>query len=148
MKNVFYFLTLIITLSSCTKQNKNNRLFSGNWELKNINVKTYVNNEVVSSKDTSYYGVMQLQNSSGVVDGNDAYFTGFEPFPSTFCHWNVSDSKPKTIVFYLVIIDSGVNFSYSYNVEKITKKRMILTQYISDDNLNLNQKTTIEFEKK
>jgi hypothetical protein len=148
MKRVTNYFIIILIFCSCTKQNKNNRLFSGNWELHNLNIKNYVNNEEVSSKDTTYYGVMQLQNSSEVVDGNDAYFTGFEPFPSTFCHWNISPSKPKTIVFYLWNVDAGVNFSFSYNIEKITKKRMILTQYVSDENLNLNQKTTIEFEKK
>lgn len=142
-----YSLLFILILISCTKQNKNNRLFAGNWELEKITTINYTNNEIVSESDTSYYGVIQLQNGPDVVDGNDAYFTGFEPFPTDYCNWNVSTSKAKTITFYLWNVDLGINYSFTYNVDKITSRKMKLSTYISDNDLNLQQKVSLEFKK-
>lgn len=139
---------ILILIVSCTKQNKNERLFAGNWELEKITTINYSNNEVVSETDTSYYGVMQLQNGPDEVEGNEAYFTNFVPLPTDFCNWNVSTSKAKMITFYLWNIDLGINFSYTYNVDKISSRKMKLSTYTSDNDLNLQQKTTFEFKKK
>ncbi len=140
-------LFIFFILLSCTKQNRNNRLFSGNWELEKITTINYENNEVEFESDTTYYGVMQLQNGPDVIEGNEAYFTNFIPFPTDYCNWNVSTSKPNTITFYLWNVDLGINYSFTYNVDKITSRKMKLSTYISDNDLNLQQKVSLEFKK-
>lgn len=144
---ISFLLGIIVLLFSCTKENKNNRLFSGNWELEKITTINYSNNEVVSETDTTYYGVIQLQNGPDEVEGNEAYFTNFEPFPTDYCNWNVSSLKAKTITFYLWNIDLGINYSFTYNVDKISSRKMILSTYSSDNDLNLQQKVTLKFKK-
>lgn len=138
---------LLLVLISCTKQNKNNRLFAGNWELEKITTTSYQDNEVSEESDTTFYGVMQLQNGPDVVDGNEAYFSGFVPFQTDYCNWNISTGKPKTITFYLWNVDAGINYSYVYNVEKISKRKLTLVSYTPDGDLNLQMKTTLEFKK-
>lgn len=146
MKNWIYLL-LVSFLVACTKQNRNNRMFSGNWELERITTTTYDNNEVVSEKDTSFYGVMQLQNGPDSFEGNIAYFDGYEPYQTNYSNWNVSTAKAKTITFFLWDVDLGVNFSYTYNVKKVSTRKLILESFVSDNELNLQSKTTLEFKK-
>ena len=145
MKTILFFTLSILLFISCSKQERNKRMFAGNWVLKNINTKKYVNNEESESKDTTYYGVMQLQNTKGVE--NHAYFTGFEPFPSDYSKWDVSDNDPNIIRFYLMNIDAGINFSYNFTVNKISSKKLILTSFVSDNDLNVQEKLTWEFTK-
>lgn len=145
MKTVLFITLSLSLLLSCSKQERNKRMFAGNWVLKNINTKKYVNNEETESKDTTYYGVMQLQNTTGVE--NHAYFTGFEPFNSSYSNWDVSDNEPNVIRFYLMNLDLGFNFSNNFTVEKINSKKMILTSFASDIDLNVQEKLTWEFTK-
>jgi hypothetical protein len=145
MKIVVILSFLGVILFSCSKDNRNKRKFAGNWELVSIQTKTYYDNKEIESKDTSYYGVMQLQNTSGVE--NHAYFTNFIPFNSEYSNWDVSEGEPNVIRFYLLNIDLGFNFSYNFTVEKINSKKMILTSFTSDNDLNLQEKLTWEFTK-
>jgi hypothetical protein len=138
MKTILFITLSLSLLLSCSKQERNKRMFAGNWVLKNINTKKYVNNEETESKDTTYYGVMQLQNTNGVE--NHAYFTGFEPFNSSYSNWDVSDNEPNVIRFYLMNLDLGFNFSYNFTIEKINSKKMILTSFASDIDLNVKEK--------
>lgn len=139
---------VMLLLIACTKKNKNDRMFAGNWELESMRIDTYTNNEITSTSDTTFYGLMQLQNGPDVVDGNDAWFTGFQPFPTSFSHWEISNGKARTINFYYWNIDLGINYSYTYNVSKITNRKMELISYLSDDSLNLDQRVTLQFKRK
>ncbi|MFN5418648.1 MAG: hypothetical protein ACK5B9_16430 [Flavobacteriia bacterium] len=145
MKTLIFLSLSVLLLFSCSKQERNKRMFAGNWVLKNIITKKYLDNQETESKDTSYYGVMQLQNTTGVE--NHAYFTGFVPFPSDYANWDVSDDEPNVIRFYLMNLDMGVNFSYNFTVNKINSKKLILTSFVSDNDLNVQEKYTWEFTK-
>lgn len=138
-------LLLLLFAGSCTKENRNERRVTGVWAFEKITTESFQNNEVVSSSDTTVNAVLQLLNTNGIE--NHAYFEGYQPLPNDYCNWDIAYKNPKLIKFYLLNIDIGVNFAAYYNIEKLTGKKMILSYYSSDNDLNITQKITWHLKK-
>lgn len=144
-KSIFLFL-LVLVLFSCSKEKRNERDLSGTWILERITTQTFVNNEMVSEKDTTIAGAaMQLLNTDGL--DNIAYFVNFQPFPSQNCNWDVNHGKLNSVNFYLMDPGELVMFSYLYNVEKVNRRKLILSIYSSDQDYNQQQKSMMVFKK-
>lgn len=135
----FFCLTLLVLTGSCTKENYNQRKAAGVWKIEKITTIDYVNNSEIAQHDTVIDGVIQLLNTDGV--NNIAYFEGFEPFGVSSCEWDIAYKKPKLIDFYLLDFDQGANFSYLYNIEKLTSRKMVLSYFQSDNEINIQKKT-------
>jgi hypothetical protein len=141
----FVAFLLLLLAGSCTKENRNERRVTGVWVFEKITTETFQNNEMVSSSDTTVDAVLQLLNTNGVE--NHAYFEGYQPLPSDYCNWDIAYKNPKLIKFYLLNVDAGINFEAYFNIEKLTGRKMILTYYSSDNDLNVNQKITWQLKK-
>lgn len=132
----------MLAVCACTKVKQNERRMAGNWELTNYHVESYQHNELISEKDSVITGVMQLQNTDGV--DNNAYFVGFKPFPTSSCSWEVSADQATVINFY----HYEPIYSYLMNIEKVSRSTLILTTYISNDSIDILQKSRMTFKKK
>lgn len=143
MKKILgYLITCLCVLSlttNCTKENYNQRKAAGVWKFEKITTVEYSNNTEVSQKDTVIDAVMQIMNTDAI--DNNVYFEGFEPFGVSFCHWDIAYKKPKVIDFYLLDLDQGANFSILFNIEKLNSRKMVLSYFQSDNDLNIQTKT-------
>ena len=148
MRTIFAYsiaLVFLFAASSCTKENRNERRLAGVWQLEKITTETFENNVSVSSTDTTIDAVIQLLNTDGIE--NPAYFEGFQPFPTDYCNWDIAYKNPKLIKFYLINVELGIIYTYYYNIEKLNSKKMILSRYNADQELNILEKTTWHLKK-
>lgn len=146
MVRLQFFILLVLGVSSCSKYSKDQRLFAGVWEIDEFITYTYENNKEVSSSDTTFKAVMQLQNNDAL--SNNAFFEDWSPFGVSECNWDISEKKSKVINFHNFNMETGTNlFSYKMNVEKITRNRLVLVTYFSDDSLNVDIKNVWKFKK-
>lgn len=144
MKGVLYF-AMVLFLLSCRKESRNELKLDGVWKLENVKITTYSNNEVLTEKDTVFPGTMELIRTKGLY--NDVYFTDWEPFGFERMNWNVSEKKLKVITFHTDGLDLPLA-TYSFNVDKHSFRKLVLTSYSSDIDYNLIQKTSMYFVKR
>ena len=154
IKNLKRFFVLIFLvgcmLNSCTKENRNSRKIAGVWQAKKITYQLFDNDKIVLDSTASFTGTMKLQNIDGLE--NNAFFSDLSPNPFapvgfTDDNWQVSYRKLTTINFYLVIPSLLIDFSVTYNIDKITNRKLILSTYGTGSQAELTKKISYEFEK-
>lgn len=137
---------MLLLLGSCTKETRNEKKLEGIWSLDRIETIVYSDNQVISTTDTSFTATMTLTYKKSDLY-NDAVFDGWMPFPYSQMNWNVSERQLRIINFHTDGMSSASLYAASLNVEKATSSKLNLSYYISDNNLNVLQKTTWYFKK-
>lgn len=143
MKRTFPFIFLFVFIfSACNKEKRNERKIAGVWKLEYISSTVFDQNGNETVTESTIEGAsLQLQNSDALY--NYAYFENWNPIGQSSSFWDINFGKLHEINFHF---EDGFT-EYSFNVEKCTNQKLILTSYVSDDSLNLDQKTSWYFKR-
>lgn len=143
MKKLLYILFLLTAIiSACSKEKRNERKIAGVWKLDYISTTVYDQSGNESVTESTIDGAtMQLQNTDALY--NYAYFENWNPIGQSSSFWDINFGKLHEINFHF---EDGFT-EYSFNVEKCTNQKLILTAYVTDDSLNLDQKTSWYFKR-
>jgi hypothetical protein len=144
MKGFFWTIALAFVVS-CQKETRNEMKLDGEWQLQHIETYSYDNNVEIAMTDSVLTGTMNLMRTKGIY--NDVVFTGWSPFPYSQLNWNTSARKMLVITFHTDGTPGASLFNYSFNIEKHSLNKLVLGDYLADDDLNLVKKTLYYFKK-
>ncbi len=144
MKGFFWIICLSLFVA-CQKETRNEMKLDGEWQLQHVETYTYDNNIEIGMTDTILTGTMNLIRTKGLY--NDVIFTGWSPFPYDQLNWNTSARKLRVITFHTDGTPGASLFNFSFNIEKHSAGHLELANYVTDDNLNILQKTIYYFKK-
>lgn len=132
MTKTYYtiFLLLIVFLSSCTKENLNERKIAGVWLGTQVQYITYIDNAIVKDSIVPNSGAMYLFDDDEMENQVSHSLAIPPPFSST---WEGSQGEQHTL--------------FGMNIRKHTKNKLELSLSTADDDLNQTSMTVYYFER-